>query len=102
MMTRTSSLNKIIEAFLRWSSAASLLLMAAGLIVFFIGGPESMWQPGAVMAAGVILLVAIPFLRVAGQCISFLYVDRDVKYALLSLGLLAILAVGLVLSRLGK
>lgn len=44
MMARTSNLSKIIEEVLRWSSAASIFVMALGLSLFLLLGPESVFQ----------------------------------------------------------
>ena len=100
-----------IAAVLRFGCTLSIVLMAAGLVLLLAKGEENKLQstgfvglhslltgvaslePTAIMTLGVLMLLLTPMLRVIAAGISFLIFERDVKYALISLGVLVILIV---------
>lgn len=108
------SSNKIISTILRISSSVSIFLMAFGLGLFLLknndfGSVSSYhgmgfrnaltgardFNPLALMNLGIVVLLATPFLRVMGAIFSFLVVDNDRKYTLVSLGVLIIITLSL-------
>ena len=100
---------RIIAAVLRFGSGLSIALMLAGLVLLLVKGEPNKLQgaefvslysilveaaslkPAAVMTLGVLTLLLTPMLRVVAAGMSFLILERDVKYALISLGVLVIL-----------
>lgn len=104
-------LERAIAAVLRLGSGLSIVLMAAGLVLLLVEGQSDKLQgprfvglhslltgaaslePAAIMTLGVLMLLLTPMLRVIAAGISFLIFERDVKYALISLGVLVILIV---------
>lgn len=102
---------KAIAAVLRFGSGLSTVLMAAGLVLLLVEGQldtlqgtrfvglhsllagAASLQPLAIMTLGVLMLLLTPMLRVIAAGISFLIFERDVKYAIISLGVLVILIV---------
>lgn len=100
---------KLVAGVLRLGSILSIILMAAGLGLFLLKGGQPGFQevglavisrlpagvlalePFSLMTLGVIVLMLTPFLRVVATLISFLTVERDLKYVLISLGVLVIL-----------
>lgn len=102
---------RVIAAVLRFGSGLSIVLMAAGLVLLLVKGEADKLQstgfvglhslltgaatlePAAVMTLGVLMLLLTPMLRVIAAGISFLIFERDVKYAMISLGVLVILIV---------
>ena len=101
---------KIIAEILRLGSGLSIALMTAGLGLFWArGGSDGLQgagivglhsllagvaslKPISIMTLGVIILLLTPMFRVIAAGISFLIVERDLKYALISLGVLVILS----------
>ncbi len=116
MKQDTVSINKIIVTVLRWGSGVSIILMAAGLGLFLINGCSAAntyftgfhqvltgvlaFDPAALMTGGIICLLLTPFLRVAGAFLSFLLIEKDKPYALISLGVLIILVISLFIPEL--
>lgn len=99
---------------LKICSGLSIILMAVGLLMFLTGGRQAhltgdirvtgfgealkgivQLDPVALMTAGIIILIAMPFLRVAGAFFSFWFIEKDKVYALVSLGVLVILGAGM-------
>lgn len=112
MKPTNDKVNRIISMVLVVSSGVSMLLMAAGLGLFLVkqepvfsgaravGLTEALTgalhlEPLALMALGIIILISTPFLRVIGVFFSFWFIEKDKVYALISLGVLAILTVSL-------
>ena len=103
--------NKTTVTILRIVSVISIGLMGAGLGLFLAGGQTItgvhfmgfrqafsgalFLQPVALMTMGMIILLITPSIRVIGALFSFLFVEKDVPYALISLGVLLILAASL-------
>lgn len=102
---------KIIVKILRLGSGLSIALMIAGLGLFLAKGGSvelqkagfaglhsllagvATLEPISIMTLGVIVLLLTPMFRVIAAVFSFLIIERDIKYALISLGVLVILAV---------
>lgn len=104
-----------IAATLRWGSYLSAALMAVGLAwvlstpdvplqvgpgipLRLLAGQLLAGNPYAVMQAGVLLLLLTPLLRIAVAAVSF-WMERERLYTLVSLAVLAIILLGLLLSR---
>lgn len=100
---------KIVAGVLRIGSTLSIILMTAGLALFLLKGGRAdleeaglavihrlparviSLEPFSIMTLGVIILMVTPFARVVATLFSFLTVEKDVKYVLISLGVLVIL-----------
>ncbi len=111
MKQNTGEINKIIAGILRLGSVVSIVFMAAGLVLFLAAGgslPEvsvigfrqalagvPAFDPVALMTLGIVVLLFTPVFRVAGALFSFLLLEKDLTYALISLGVLLILATSL-------
>jgi uncharacterized membrane protein len=96
-----------IAAILRYGSLISTLVMALGLALIFLHGPTrlgpsghlvSFWTllPGAarldaaaIAECGILLLLVTPVLRIVAAGVGFA-LERDYKYVLISLGVLAV------------
>lgn len=106
-----------ISATLRWGSWVSAGVMLIGVVWLLadpavprqVGPPMPLGQladqlrlhnPYAVMQAGVLLLLLTPVLRLVVAAVSF-WVEQERRYALVSLAVLAIIALSLWLARLG-
>ena len=109
-----SAANKIISNILRLSSGLSILLMTGGLVLFLfrsgmavkipivrilgfipaLTGSLSL-EPLSLMTLGIIVLIATPYFRVVGAFLSFLFIEKDRKYTLISFGVLLILTTSL-------
>ncbi len=106
----TMDANKIIAGILRAGSTMSAVLMAVGLGLYLLGGNDVRTahpvrilgfrqalmgmlslKPVALMTMGILALLLTPFMRVAGAFFTFLLVEKDSKYALISLVVLLIL-----------
>lgn len=93
--------------------AASVALMAAGLILGLIAGdglPRGVVplaglpgglaaaDPAAYLALGLIVLIATPFMRVAGSILVFAR-ERDGRYVLVTVAVLVVMCVSVLLGR---
>jgi uncharacterized membrane protein len=96
-----------IAAILRYGSLISTLVMALGLVLIFLHGstrlgpgshPVSFWtllqgvvhlDAAAVAECGILFLLVTPVLRIVAAGVGFA-LERDYKYALISLGVLAV------------
>lgn len=102
----------IIAGVLGLGSGLSIMLMAAGLGLLLAKGETGKFQgaglslnallmgaaalePAAIMTLGVIMLLFTPMLGVVAAGVSFLLFERDIKFALISLGVLVILTVSI-------
>lgn len=113
-MYNKAEANMAIKTVLKICSWFSIFLMATGLALFLSKGrqadlPKDVWvtglsealtgivhlDPVAFMTLGIIILIATPFVRVAGAFFSFWFIEKDKVYALISLGVLTILIASL-------
>lgn len=111
-MEETKKINRLISIVLKVSSGISMFMMIAGFGLY-LANPEQM-SPGTkvmsfadaltgalqlkamgLMTLGIIILISTPFLRVIGAIFSFLFFERDKVYGFISLGVLAVLLLGL-------
>lgn len=100
---------KIIAGALSWAAGLSVLLMTTGLGLLLVKGEPAnfrndvagLWtylagaaalEPHAIMTLGILVLLLTPVVGVLAAGISFLLIERDTKYAMISLGVLVILA----------
>ena len=99
---------------LRVFSGTSVVLMAAGLVLFAASGGDVAvtgtidippishilagalaLEPLSLMAMGIVVLLLTPFARVAGASVTFM-VKKDWRYALISLGVMIVLVLSLL------
>jgi uncharacterized membrane protein len=83
--------DRILSVTLKLGAYTALVLTVAGLLLQWIV-PWGM----KVAAAGLLVLLATPALRIVVACVQFLR-ERDFKYALVSFGVLAIVVLAYVL-----
>ena len=102
-----------ISVVLRYGSMISTLIMAVGLGLLFLRGgswslaaPYSLrsgmlfrklvrLDPTAVIELGILLLLFTPIFRIVAAILSFA-VERETKYVLISLGVLAIILLSII------
>ena len=104
---------RTIRAILLAGIAASVALMAAGLVLGVARGtmlPRAMipladlpaalarLDPAAYVSLGLIVLVATPFVRVVGSLVAFA-VERDRAYVLITATVLVVMCAGVLLGR---
>ena len=85
------AIDRMLSHTLKLGAYTALALILAGLAVQHFAA----WG-GKVAAAGLLVLLATPALRIIVACIQFLH-ERDFKYALVSFGVLAIVVLAYVL-----
>jgi uncharacterized membrane protein len=86
------AIDRMLSHTLKLGAYTALALVLAGLILqHFVAAWGS-----KVAAAGLLVLLATPALRIVVACIQFLH-ERDFKYALVSFGVLAIVVLAYVL-----
>jgi uncharacterized membrane protein len=83
--------DKVLSFTLKFGAYTAFALIVAGLILQ-LAVP---WG-AKVAAAGLLVLLATPVLRIVVACLQFLR-ERDFKYALVSFGVLAIVVLAYVL-----
>jgi uncharacterized membrane protein len=85
------AIDRMLSHTLKLGAYTALTLILAGLILqhFTAWGSK-------ITAAGLLVLLATPALRIVVACIQFLH-ERDFKYALVSFGVLAIVVLAYVL-----
>lgn len=83
--------DKVLSLTLKFGAYTAFALIVAGLILQ-LAAP---WGT-KVTAVGLLVLLATPALRIIAACLQFLH-ERDFKYALVSLGVLAIVVLAYVL-----
>ncbi len=106
------SAERAISLVLRGGSLAATVVMAAGLVLTIARGPApplesarrtpvallpravARLHPVAVTELGVFLLILTPIVRVLVAVVMFA-LERDVRYVLISLGVLAILLISM-------
>jgi uncharacterized membrane protein len=76
--------DRILSLTLKAGAYTALFLVLAGLLLQWV----TPWG-SRISAAGLLVLLATPGLRIVVACIQFFH-ERDLKYALVSLGVLAI------------
>jgi len=106
--------HRMMGTVLRLVAGISIILMAAGMVMYlagggagtgngaFVGMSETLagamaLEPVPMMTLGLVILLFTPVLRVMGALFSFLFAEKDPMYALISLGVLIILVVGMFL-----
>lgn len=83
--------DRILSLTLKTGAYTALFLVLAGLLLqWFVP-----WG-ARVATAGLLVLLATPLLRIVVACLQFLH-ERDLKYALVSLGVLGIVVLAYVL-----
>jgi uncharacterized membrane protein len=106
-----------VERVIRWillcGIVVSVALMAAGLVLGVVGGtglPRGVvplaelsrglaaLQPAAYLSLGLIVLIATPFVRVAGSLAVFVR-ERDGRYVLVTGIVLAVMCLGVLLGK---
>jgi len=85
------AVDRALSHTLKFGAYTALALVLAGLTLQHFAA----WG-GKVAAAGLLVLLATPALRIVVACIQFLH-ERDFKYALVSFGVLAIVVLAYVL-----
>jgi uncharacterized membrane protein len=83
--------DRIVAAVLRWGAYGSFVVVLAGILL----GVENAQLGSEVVRAGLLLLVATPVSRIIALFITFV-IDRDKKYALISLTVLLIVVLSSV------
>lgn len=113
-MYKKHEANMAMSSVLKICAGFSLVLMATGVALFlYKGGPKSLTEvipvvdltealkgsarlePVSLMTTGIIVLIAIPLVRVIGAFFSFWFIEKDKLYACISLGVLIILGASL-------
>jgi len=115
MIQKSNDINRILALLLRTGSVLSVALMAAGLAFALAadGGLEGQraagqgflqviagvmaLNPMALMTLGILALLFTPFLRVIAAFLSFLLIEKDIKYSLISFGVLMIMILSLLI-----
>jgi uncharacterized membrane protein len=85
------AIDRMLSHTLKLGAYTALALILAGLTLQHFAAWGS-----KITAAGLLVLLATPALRIVVACIQFLY-ERDFKYALVSFGVLAIVVLAYVL-----
>ena len=91
MSRQDVSVDRVLSLTLKFGAYTAFALIVAGLMLQFVVP----WG-AKVAAAGLLVLLATPVLRIVVACLQFLR-ERDFKYALVSFGVLAIVALAYVL-----
>ena len=91
MSRQDFAVDRVLSYTLKIGAYTAFALILAGLALQHF----ATWG-GRITAAGLLVLLATPALRIVVACIQFLH-ERDFKYALVSFGVLAIVALAYVL-----
>ncbi|HZE82637.1 MAG TPA: DUF1634 domain-containing protein [Candidatus Polarisedimenticolia bacterium] len=83
--------DRVLSLTLKFGAYMAFALIVAGLVLQFVASWGS-----RVAAAGLLVLLATPVLRIIVACLQFLR-ERDFKYALVSFGVLTIVVLAYVL-----
>jgi uncharacterized membrane protein len=83
--------DRVLSLTLKFGAYTAFALIVAGLILQL-----AVWWGTKVTAVGLLVLLATPALRIVVACLQFLR-ERDFKYALVSFGVLAIVALAYIL-----
>jgi uncharacterized membrane protein len=76
--------DRVLSLTLKAGAYTAFALIAAGLLLRWV----TPWS-ARIATAGLLVLLATPVLRIVAACIQF-FRERDLKYALVSLGVLGI------------
>jgi uncharacterized membrane protein len=106
-------IERLVSRVLAIGIGASVVLMLAGLVLSLVsaeGFPDQVVSlggllpglreadPEAYLSLGLLVLVATPFVRVAGSMVAFA-LERDRRYVLVTAVVLAVMCLGVVLGR---
>jgi len=106
-------IERVIRGILLGGIAASVALMAAGLVLSVARGgglprgvvplaelPRALaaLRPAAYLSLGLIVLIGTPFVRVAGSLVVFVK-ERDRRYVLVTASVLLVMCLGVLLGR---
>lgn len=83
--------DRVLSHTLKFGAYSAFVLIVAGLLLQLVVP----WG-ARVAVAGLFVLLATPGLRIIAACLQFLY-ERDLKYALVAFGVLAIVVLAYVL-----
>lgn len=83
--------DRVLSLTLKFGAYTAFALIVVGLVLPFVASWGS-----RVAAAGLLVLLATPVLRIIVACLQFLR-ERDFKYALISFGVLTIVVLAYVL-----
>jgi uncharacterized membrane protein len=83
--------DRVLSLTLKFGAYMAFALIVAGLVLQFVASWGS-----RVAAAGLLVLLATPVLRIIVACLQFLR-ERDFKYALVSFGVLTVVVLAYVL-----
>ena len=83
--------DRVLSLTLKFGAYTAFTLIVAGLLLQFV----ATWG-SRLAAAGLLVLLATPVLRIIVACLQFLR-ERDFKYALVSFGVLTIVVLAYVL-----
>ena len=104
---------RLVERLLLAAIAVSVMLMTLGVALGLVAGdglpdavlavsglPEALtsWEPAAYLSLGLIVLMATPFLRVAGALVVFA-MERDRRYVLVTAVVLAVMCLSVLLGQ---
>jgi uncharacterized membrane protein len=104
---------RIVQATLAVGIAASVLLMAVGIVLTLLRGgglPETVvaiadlprdllhGEPAAFLSLGLIVMIGTPFVRVAGSLVAFAR-ERDRRYVLITATVLCVMCLSVALGR---
>ena len=87
MSRQDVAVDRILAFTLKAGAYTAFALVLAGLMLQW-AAPSSPWG-GKIATAGLLVLLATPMLRIVVACVQF-FRERDLKYALVSLGVLSI------------
>jgi len=85
------AVDRVLSHTLKFGAYTAFALIVAGLVLQF----AVPWG-AKVAAAGLLVLLVTPVLRIIAACLQFLH-ERDFRYALVSFGVLAIVVLAYVL-----
>jgi len=85
------AVDRVLSHTLKFGAYTAFALIVAGLVLRF----AVPWG-AKVAAAGLLVLLVTPVLRIVAACLQFLH-ERDFRYALVSFGVLAIVVLAYVL-----
>ena len=106
-------LERTVQRVLQAGVAVSFTLMLVGIVLAVVRGealaahvvsPGDLWaglvalDSAAYISLGLIVLIATPFVRVAGSLVAFLRL-RDRRYALVTAAVLAVMCVSVVIGK---
>ena len=87
-------LNRLIQVTLVAGLSVSMLLMVTGAVLYMLQAPAA----GTCMVAGIVALMVTPAVRVLVAALGYV-LDRDWTFALISLGVIAVLTVSVLIGK---